>query len=162
MVRLKAHYVVLSGPLLSFQFQYGTIKSLCLNFYIRMQRNFNSSMVRLKEYRDRQLSREHANFNSSMVRLKATYLAATGMALGNFNSSMVRLKVNSLSAIFMQSLNFNSSMVRLKDIGVIGSTSDMTFQFQYGTIKRESGLTQLLQFLYFNSSMVRLKDHHTI
>ena len=48
-------------------------------------------------------------------------------------------------------------MVRLKDIGVIGSTNDMTFQFQYGTIKSVTPGDMIDVELNFNSSMVRLK-----
>ena len=53
-----------------FQFHYGTIKSKKLFLSISDFYYFNSTMVRLKEYRLAYYPCCHGDFNSTMVRLK--------------------------------------------------------------------------------------------
>ena len=56
------------------------------------QKNFNSTMVRLKVNVNGESIEEHANFNSTMVRLKDDQYRAVLSGFGDFNSTMVRLK----------------------------------------------------------------------
>ena len=55
----------------------------------------------------------------------------------NFNSNMVRLKVKRGKDILQSYFNFNSNMVRLKASANTSSQSASSFQFQYGSIKRQ-------------------------
>ena len=48
-------------------------------------------------------------------------------------------------------------MVRLKEKQYVQIYRYIKFQFQYGTIKRDIVLGDIIEFSYFNSSMVRLK-----
>ena len=53
---------------------------------------FNSTMVRLKGWRNKHGRNAINDFNSTMVRLKGTPLFPTAFAVFYFNSTMVRLK----------------------------------------------------------------------
>ena len=73
MVRLKQD--VLSSvpfPVLSFQFQHGTIKAYYKKMHLKALDYFNSNMVRLKLEREARINEEDLDFNSNMVRLKHT------------------------------------------------------------------------------------------
>ncbi len=73
MVRLKEESIKFhSSKVNVFQFHYGAIKSS-----VRMHRK----------------KIQYRNFNSTMVRLKEGILEDNAESLGNFNSTMVRLKV---------------------------------------------------------------------
>ena len=76
-----------------FQFQYGTIESHGeFESIYRDLTDFNSSMVRLKEFSNFTPDMALRDFNSSMVRLKVLLPWSQLQFLPHFNSSMVRLK----------------------------------------------------------------------
>ncbi len=70
MVRLKVRDFYYTPQNIIFQFQYGTIKSPLSGGYYIIEKDFNSSMVRLKERNWQDLKLKLNDFNSSMVRLK--------------------------------------------------------------------------------------------
>ena len=101
--------------LLLFQFHYGTIK--------------RSDLI--------VIASDTSNFNSTMVRLKALISTLFAEILTDFNSTMVRLKVFNFSSNSLYVIYFNSTMVRLKGSHNLLSSDFNTFQFHYGTIKRQ-------------------------
>jgi len=60
---------------MTFQFHYGSVKSIVANLQQQIDGHFNSTMVRLKGNPGRQLRRAQLNFNSTMVRLKDIFVA---------------------------------------------------------------------------------------
>ncbi len=73
---------------------------------------------------------------------------------------MVRLKEAVALSITAQSGNFNSNMVRLKASALGVTALTISFQFQYGTIKRLNHLFVSPSKRDFNSNMVRLKGSY--
>ena len=79
MVRLKADRRERLPSVISFQFHYGTIKSLT-----------DATTFPIPEY-----------FNSTMVRLKVRDASTTNLPYIHFNSTMVRLKVSPMQIFFI-------------------------------------------------------------
>ncbi len=93
MVRLKDLWNKILSKVSKFQFHYGSVKSSKLLVCTFSHRNFNSTMVRLKDAVALHLPPRWLNFNSTMVRLKGTEATGERPTVQNFNSTMVRLKV---------------------------------------------------------------------
>ena len=150
--------VLLITPVEKFQFQYGAIESSLSTVHRCTYDHFNSSMVRLKDYR-----------NTIIV-----------IVLGYFNSSMVRLKAYIIEdPIFFYTFQFQYGAIE-RGSCFRWRCYMRLFQFQYGAIERkidknDERIAEIisipvwcdwkknLQVLgcnpstYFNSSMVRLK-----
>ena len=141
-----------------FQFQYGTIKSPFAEETDIFLNRFNSSMVRLKGYclhfsrvsrrfqfqygtiksaRGEWYAKMIQKFQFQYGTIKSSFEAHRISPLPHFNSSMVRLKVDRLNINYHLFIDFNSSMVRLKAKSTNWIGGHTTFQFQYGTIKRD-------------------------
>ena len=78
--------------------------------------NFNSTLVRLKEFYSIIYFIEGECFNSTLVRLKATVSPNSPQSRKCFNSTLVRLKVNLGVQMFIPLRCFNSTLVRLKGV----------------------------------------------
>ena len=140
--------------------------------------NFNSTMVRLKDYRQhrnpthppfqfhygtiksspmRQEAIKRDKFQFHYGTIKRTSQSYKSTKKSNFNSTMVRLKEIQKSDSMRSCHYFNSTMVRLK----VGKTFHfrliVVFQFHYGTIKRQKQKYGELLKINFNSTMARLK-----
>ena len=92
MVRLKEVYDVMNRIAVSFQFQYGTIKSAGAWHIINKVQPFNSSMVRLKASRSLPKLLRVLSFQFQYGTIKSSVELSTSENATTFNSSMVRLK----------------------------------------------------------------------
>jgi len=119
--------------------------------------NFNSNMVWLKECAGVHAASVKVHFNSNMVWLKEKRRKKCFPSLLNFNSNMVWLKGIIDIVIAIHDLNFNSNMVWLKVLISYSKCVSLSFQFQYGLIKRQREHCRLKQLRHFNSNMVWLK-----
>ncbi len=127
MVRLEVLLPSISiRSFISFQFQYGAIRSTNAPLGPNTEPHFNSSMVRLEERSMPQSIVGITYFNSSMVRLEVIQPDFLRDNKQNFNSSMVRLEDFYPLSPFDPSYHFNSSMVRLEESRMNYNTS---FQF---------------------------------
>ena len=136
MVRLKADIAGKGIGSSTFQFHYGTIKSLT-------QMNDNV---------------QHATFQFHYGTIKRGVICKYGFSQMEFQfhyGTIKRICVNCRKKLVCY---FNSTMVRLKASSA-GSRSiaRRLFQFHYGTIKRMPWKAQFTVYLHFNSTMVRLK-----
>ena len=107
MVRLKAKLIKHNAEGYIFQFHYGTIKSRLARDVEFTFRDFNSTMVRLKEFCVSIEPRPPTNFNSTMVRLKERCVACFKVRGFYFNSTMVRLKVKSNFGVYLNGNNIS-------------------------------------------------------
>ena len=163
----------------TFQFQYGTIKSILRTHTESGYASFNSSMVRLKvtavmavvsyllfqfqygtiksQFR-RYPCHSSPYFQFQYGTIKRLQPLQPWLLPLPFNSSMVRLKVSWKIWDYRDTRNFQFQYGTIKS-----SEFDrchclaVPFQFQYGTIKRYSSFSTSLSHSSFNSSMVRLK-----
>ena len=136
MVRLKVRYRQDAHSVLSFQFHYGTIKSIGRTFHFRFIVVFQFHYGTIKRL-------------ITVTRTPESYY---------FNSTMVRLKVYFCVPRAGMRMDFNSTMVRLKGVDVRGVFhTGNEFQFHYGTIKSFCLVNVVTLVEYFNSTMVRLK-----
>jgi len=116
MVRLKASTgIPIIDMSIKFQFHNGSIKgiqNICLCSFICC---FNSTMVRLKVVKAREIINQYNSFNSTMVRLKANNASFTyPFVLFQFHNGSIK---GSHAEVSFPPLNgFNSTMVRLKEL----------------------------------------------
>ena len=92
MVRLRGVIVCSIEAFIRFQFLHGAIKGATAGAYPALLKNFNSYMVRLREWAAGSKGIVFSNFNSYMVRLRDDLIANPVMNRWDFNSYMVRLR----------------------------------------------------------------------
>ena len=81
-----------------------------------------------------------------------------GAANGCFNSKLVRLEVDALRIYRESDRSFNSKLVRLEvQISNTPTAVEVMFQFQTGSIRRESICGDGIVLIRFNSKLVRLE-----
>ena len=136
MVRLKAKLIKHNAEGYIFQFHYGTIKSRLARDVEFTFRDFNSTMVRLKEFCVSIEPRPPTNFNSTMVRLKERCVACFKVRGFYFNSTMVRLKApkNRVHRRFFVKFQFHYGTIK-SQMCILSPCYLNQFQFHYGTIK---------------------------
>ena len=120
----------------SFQFHYGTIKSVKNKGVTGDVLYFNSTMVRLKDGSTVNIYPRSIDFNSTMVRLKGNLMIFLIVPFLNFNSTMVRLKVRSVPNDVFAHIIFQFHYGTIKRL--LKNAIPLffrTFQFHYGTIK---------------------------
>ena len=135
MVRLEDEVGTLNFTYTSFQFHYGTIRSMILFLFAFTRTYFNSTMVRLEVSSASLAASSCSYFNSTMVRLEVSrFLLKSRPILFQFHYGTIR---SSFSCSEEEaSLDFNSTMVRLEVSAI---------------------MHRLRRFWYFNSTMVRLE-----
>ena len=140
-------------------------------------------MVRLRVVLRKWKCALETNFNSNMVRLREYYGQLPYIPLNNFNSNMVRLRADVHHSYNSRNLIFQFQYGAIKSMCTnIVRINYSRFQFQYGAIKSISKwikykLQKLFQFQYgaikssenilfrpdkknFNSNMVRLRAQY--
>ena len=109
------------------------------------------------------MRREHMTmkllyFNSTLVRLKVRLNSLWLLLLPNFNSTLVRLKAlwQNRNRV-VNTFQFHFGTIK-RQWCAVGSRSRYWFQFHFGTIKRPIILADIPLQPDFNSTLVRLKD----
>ena len=138
-------------------------------------------MVRLRVAAEKLAAPKGGNFNSNMVRLRDYFPMRASSCFPNFNSNMVRLRVRRVKWVptLVLSFQFQHGTIERLWTGPTGlaatrisiptwydwefSVQNYTtmkkkkFQFQHGTIESKHKLFWNGCFAYFNSNMVRLR-----
>ena len=125
----------MSSPI-KFQFYDSTIKSFFFFCKIDCNRNFNSTIVRLKEINLINLIMPERDFNSTIVRLKDKFDKFDNARTGfQFYDSTIK-SVPKRRDLFRCHRHFNSTIVRLKVVQ-LSKIHDRSYTFQFTKFKIE-------------------------
>ena len=121
--------------------------------------NFNTTLVRFKQYSTWRPSHSGSYFNTTLVRFKLGSLLGNKQELTNFNTTLVRFKLDCDGVCRTVRANFNTTLVRFKH-EYLGLASRSITRFQYYTSPiqtNQADFFYLHELQHFNTTLVRFK-----